>query len=196
MPLKRCPWNTDNPLMLAYHDTEWGVPQHDDARLFEYLMLDGMQAGLSWQIILTKRESMRSAYHHFDARRIARYGDQDVDRLLANTGVIRNRTKILAVIQNARKFIQVAEEFGTFDRYIWQFVGGKPIRHRFKTLAEIPATSAESDAMSKDLQGRGFKFVGSTICYAFMQGVGMVNDHTVDCFRYRELSSAQKAKTV
>jgi DNA-3-methyladenine glycosylase I len=173
--------------MIAYHDTEWGVPLHDDRRLFEYLILDGMQAGLSWQVVLNKREGLRQAFHDFDPARIARYTERDLNRLLADPSVIRNRAKVLAAVTNARCFLEIQGEFGTFDRYTWQFVGGKPIRHRFKTVAEIPATSPESDAMSKDLQTRGFKFVGSTICCAFMQGAGLVNDHTTDCFRYREL---------
>jgi DNA-3-methyladenine glycosylase I len=182
--MKRCAWNSNNPLLIEYHDTEWGVPLHDDRKLFEFLILDGMQAGLSWQVVLNKRENLRKAFHRFNPRRIAKYDAKDVERLLANPGIIRNRAKILAAINNAQRFLEIQKEFGAFDKYIWQFVGGKPIQHRFKTLAEIPATSKESDAMSMDLQARGFKFVGSTICYAFMQAVGMVNDHTTNCFRY------------
>ncbi len=186
--MKTCPWGTHNPLMLAYHDTEWGVPQHDDRALFEMLMLDAFQAGLSWQIILTKRKEFRRAFHRFNARRIARYTADDVARLLANPGIIRNRAKILATINNAQCFLEIQKEFGSFDKYIWQFVGGKTKRNKFKSLKEIPAKSPESDAMSQDLRARGFQFVGSTICYAFMQSAGMVNDHITECFRYRQVN--------
>ncbi len=186
--MKTCPWGTHNPLMLAYHDTEWGVPQHDDRALFEMLTLDAFQAGLSWQIILTKRKEFRRAFHRFNARRIAQYTADDVARLLANPGIIRNRAKILATINNAQCFLEIQKEFGSFDKYIWQFVGGKTKRNKFKSLKEIPAKSPESDAMSQDLRARGFQFVGSTICYAFMQSAGMVNDHITECFRYRQVN--------
>jgi DNA-3-methyladenine glycosylase I len=174
--------------MVAYHDTEWGVPVHDDRRLFEFLILEGAQAGLTWQTILSKRENYRKAFHNFEAAKIAKYTERDVKRLLADPGIVRNRLKVRAAIGNARAFLKVQEEFGSFDSYIWSFVSGSPLKNRFRSLAEIPARTQESDAMSKDLIKRGFKFVGSTICYAFMQAVGLVNDHTVDCFRYKELS--------
>ena len=186
--LQRCAWaSTASPLMLEYHDREWGVPLHDDRALFEFLVLEGAQAGLSWETILRKRQNYRRAFHDFDPARIARYGQDDVERLLADPGIVRNRLKIQAAIVNAQKLLAVQEEFGSFDSYIWQFVGGSPMKNGFKSLSEIPAKTAESDAMSKDLQRRGFKFVGSTICYAFMQAVGLVNDHTIDCFRYHEV---------
>jgi DNA-3-methyladenine glycosylase I len=185
MKIKRCPWPADNPLMLAYHDNEWGVPVHDDRVHFEFLILEGAQAGLSWDTVLRKRENYQKAFHGFDTARIARYSDKDVARLLANDGIIRNRLKIAAAITNAGCFLAVQEEFGSFDRYVWPFVGGKPIQNKIKSLSQIQATSKESDALSKDLRKRGFKFVGSTICYAHMQAVGMVNDHTVDCFRHK-----------
>ncbi len=170
--------------MLRYHDEEWGVPARDDRTLFEFLVLEGAQAGLSWQTILNKRENYRKAFHQFDPTRIARYNRRDLERLLGNPGIVRNRLKIEATVTNARKLLEAQGGFGSFDKYVWRFVGGKPIKHRFKSLREIPATSKESDALSQDLRQRGFKFVGSTICYAFMQAVGMVNDHTTDCFRY------------
>ena len=184
---KSCAWGTNNPLMIQYHDEEWGVPVHDDRKLFEFLVLDGFQAGVSWSVVLNKRKNFRKAFHNFNARRISKYTAQDVERLLADAGIIRNRLKIAAAITNAQCFLQVQKEFGSFDRYIWQFVGSKPKKNRFKSLKEIPATSKESDAMSADLKARGFKFVGSTICYAFMQAAGMVNDHVVDCFRYTQV---------
>lgn len=185
----RCDWSsvTDNPLMLEYHDREWGVPVHNDRTLFEFLILEGAQAGLSWQTVLNKRENYRKAMHNFDPSKIARYNKQDVRRLLNNPGIIRNRLKINATITNAKGVLEIQEEFRSFDQYIWRFVGGKPIKHKFKSLAEIPATTRESDAMSRDLRQRGFKFVGSTICYAFMQAVGIVNDHTTKCFRYNQV---------
>ena len=185
--MQRCAWSTNDPLMLEYHDTEWGVPVHDDRKLFEFLILEGMQAGLSWQIILNKRENFRKAFHTFDPVRVARYTDRSVQRLLSNPGIIRNRLKIAATIHNAKRFLEVRQEFGSFDRYIWQFVDGRPIVNRFKSLKEIPAKTELSDAISQDLIKRGFKFVGSTIIYAHMQATGMVNDHTVDCFRYNEV---------
>ncbi len=175
--------------MVAYHDTEWGVPLHDDRKLYEFLVLDAAQAGLSWQTVLLKRENYRQAFDGFDAVTIARYTDKDVARLLTNPGIIRNRLKVNSAIVNARAFLQVQEEFGSFDRYIWQFVGGKPRLNQFRQLTDLPAKTAESDAMSKDLKRRGFKFVGSTICYAFMQAAGMVNDHLVDCHRHRAVQS-------
>jgi len=176
--------------MIAYHDTEWGVPLHDDRKLFEFLMLDAFQAGVSWAIVLHKRENFRRAFHNFDARKIAQYDAREIERLLADAGIIRNRLKIAATINNAQRFLEIQKEFGSFDQYIWSFVGGKPIVHKFKTIRQIPATSKESDALSADLKARGFKFVGSTICYAFMQAAGMVNDHTTDCFRYRQIHRA------
>jgi len=194
MALTRCGWTGVTPLMVAYHDTEWGVPVHDDRKLFEFLVLDAMQAGLSWAIILNKRDNFRRALHNFDPARIARYGARDLRRLLADPGIVRNRLKVNATIANARRFLEVAAAFGSFDRYIWQFVDGQTIQHRFATLRAIPATTKESDAMSTDLKSRGFKFVGSTICYAFMQAAGMVNDHLIDCFRYREVARRRRAR--
>ncbi|MBI5649718.1 MAG: DNA-3-methyladenine glycosylase I [Chloroflexi bacterium] len=189
--MKRCEWHGNNELMLKYHDEEWGTPVHDDRKLFEFLVLDAFQAGLSWQIILIKRENFRRAFHNFDARKIAKYTARDTKRLLADAGIVRNRAKIAATIGNAKLFLAIQKEFGAFDKYIWQFTAGKTKRNKFKSLNEIPAQSPESDAMSKDLQARGFKFVGSTICYAFMQAAGMVNDHVVGCFRYKQVQ-AQK----
>lgn len=189
----RCAWPLSNPLMVEYHDTEWGVPLHDDQKLFEFLVLDAFQAGLSWAIVLGKREGFRAAFGGFDPAKIARYGPRDIARLLANPGIIRNRLKIEAAIENARRFLEVQEESGSFDRHIWQFVGGRPMVHRYRAESDIPARSAESDAMSRDLRERGFKFVGSTICYAFMQAAGMVNDHVVGCFRHREVQRLGRA---
>ena len=183
----RCRWSLGHPLMMRYHDTEWGVPVHDDRKLFEFLILDGAQAGLSWRTILLRRENYRRALNEFNPEKIARYSAKDVRRLLHDVGIIRNRLKVRSAIINAQKFLHVRDEFGTFDRYIWQFVGGTPRINRFRSMKEIPATSRESDAMSKDLKQRGFTFVGSTICYAFMQAAGMVNDHVVTCFRYHEV---------
>jgi DNA-3-methyladenine glycosylase I len=182
----RCGWSGD-ALMRRYHDEEWGVPLHDDRRLFEALILDGAQAGLSWSTILNKRENYRAAFDGFDTRVVAGYGPAKVEELLANPGIVRNRQKVESAIRNARCFLKVQDEFGSFDNYFWRFVGGVPIQNAWRTLGELPARSPESDALSKDLQRRGFNFVGSTICYAIMQGVGMVNDHLVDCFRYAEL---------
>jgi DNA-3-methyladenine glycosylase I len=173
--------------MVEYHDREWGVAVHDDRVLFEFLILEGAQAGLSWSTILNKRENYRAAYDHFDAAKIARYGDRKIAALLADEGIVRNRLKVAASIANAKAFLDVRKEFGSFDAYIWQFTGGRPLRNRRHEPGDVPARTAESDAMSKDLTKRGFKFVGSTICYAFMQATGMVNDHLVTCFRYREL---------
>ena len=181
---KRCGWPGENKLMIEYHDTEWGTPVHDDRKLFELLMLDNAQAGLSWQTILNKRENYRKAFDNFEPAKIARYNERKITSLLNNPGIIRNRLKIKAAVTNARAVLEIQKEFGSFDTYIWQFVHGTPIRNRWKSLKDIPATSPESDAMSKALKKRGFKFVGSTICYAFMQSIGMVNDHLVHCFRY------------
>ncbi|MFB3053160.1 MAG: DNA-3-methyladenine glycosylase I [Dehalococcoidia bacterium] len=183
----RCSWASGGPLMLAYHDNEWGVPVHEDRTLFEFLTLEGAQAGLSWETILKKRENYRKAFDNFDAARIARYDERDVERLLADAGIVRNRLKVAATVNNAQRFLEVREEFGSFEEYIWRFVGGRPIKNSFRALSEMPAKTEESEAMSKELRRRGFKFVGSTICYAFMQAVGMVNDHTVGCFRYDEV---------
>jgi DNA-3-methyladenine glycosylase I len=184
----RCAWPGADPLYQQYHDTEWGVPVHDDRKLFEMLNLEGAQAGLSWFIILRKREEYRKAFDNFDAKKIVRYDGRKVNALMKNTGIVRNRLKIAAVITNAEAFLKIRKDVGSFDGYLWQFVGGSPIVNGRKSLKEIPATSAESDAMNKDLKKRGFKFVGSTISYAFMQAVGMVNDHEVRCFRNREIS--------
>jgi len=181
--LTRCAWAKD-PMYIAYHDREWGVPVHDDRLLFEFLILEGAQAGLSWITILKKRNNYRRAFDNFDARKVARYNQRKIQKLLADPGIVRNRLKIESAVQNAKAFLAVQEEFGSFDTYIWRFVGGKPLRNQWKSLKQIPARTPESGAMSKDLIQRGFKFVGSTICYAFMQAVGLVNDHTVDCFRY------------
>lgn len=183
----RCPWSGSDPLYTLYHDTEWGVPVHNDRMLFEMLNLEGAQAGLSWITILRKRENYRKAFDHFDAKKIVRYDAKKVRELLKNEGIVRNRLKIAAVITNAEAFLKVQKEFGSFDTYIWQYVGGSPMINRRKTIRDIPPTTPESDAMSKDLKKRGFKFVGSTICYAFMQACGMVNDHEISCFRYREV---------
>lgn len=180
----RCGWAGTDPLYVAYHDTEWGIPVHDDRHLFEMLTLEGAQAGLSWITILKKRENYRKAFDGFHPARIARYDAKKVRTLLANEGIVRNRLKIASTISNAAAFLEIQKEFGSFDSYIWQFVGGKPQQNHRKSLRDIPARTGVSDAMSKDLKKRGFRFVGSTICYAFMQAVGMVNDHTSDCFRY------------
>jgi DNA-3-methyladenine glycosylase I len=184
---RRCEWAASD-LMARYHDTEWGRPVHNDRRLFEFLILEGAQAGLSWETVLKKRAAYRKAFDNFTAEKIARYTPGKAKKLLANPGIIRNRLKIKAATQNARAFLAVQKEFGTFDRYLWQFVGGKPIRNRWRSLKQLPARTAESDAMSKELKKRGFTFVGSTICYAFMQAVGMVNDHVVGCGRHSQVS--------
>ncbi len=183
--MKRCEWAETEQMMRDYHDKEWGVPVHDDRLLFEFLILEGAQAGLSWTTILKKRENYRKAFYNFDAKKIIRFVPKKFDKLLSDPGIIRNRLKIYASMTNARAFLDVQKEFGSFNSYIWQFTGGKPIRNRWKKLTDIPSTTNESDAMSKDLKKRGFKFTGSTICYAYMQAVGMVNDHTTDCFRYK-----------
>jgi len=181
----RCGWSTNDLLYIKYHDEEWGVPVHDDTKLFEMLILEGAQAGLSWITILRKRENYRKAFNNFDAKKIVKYDSKKVKQLLQNEGIVRNRLKIAATIQNAKCFLEAQKEFGSFDKYIWQFVNGKQMKNKWKSLKEIPAMTNESDAMSKDLKKRGFKFVGSTICYAFMQAVGMVNDHTMECYRNR-----------
>ena len=187
--MQRCGWvNLNEPLYVAYHDDEWGRPCHEDRKLFEMLILEGAQAGLSWITVLKKRENYRAAFDQFDAEKIALYDEAKITELLANPGIIRNRLKVNAAVANARAYLAVRDEFGSFDAYIWQFVGGKPLINQWKGLGEIPPETAESRAMSKDLLKRGFKFVGSTICYAFMQACGMVNDHAVDCFRYHEVA--------
>jgi len=185
---RRCEWASEDPLLQNYHDREWGVPEHNDQKLFELLILEGAQAGLSWSTILKKRENYRRAFDKFDARKISGYDEERIRELLSDEGIIRNRRKIEATIQNARAFLTIQKEFGSFDAYIWQFVGGKPKKNAWKTIEEVPSRSPESEAMSRDLMKRGFKFVGPTICYAFMQAIGMVNDHTIDCFRYNEIS--------
>jgi DNA-3-methyladenine glycosylase I len=183
----RCEWAKGNELYLTYHDTEWGVPVHDDQQLFEFLILEGAQAGLSWATILNKRRGYRLAYGNFDPQKVARYGDRKIEQLRRNPAIVRNKIKILASIENAKAFLEVQTEFGSFDAYIWRFVGGKPKQNAWRSASKIPANTKESELMSRDLKKRGFKFVGSTICYAFMQAVGMVNDHLVKCYRYDEL---------
>jgi len=190
--MNRCEWANKSELEQSYHDNEWGVAIHDDRSLFEFLILEGGQAGLSWSTVLKKRQGYRKAFDNFDAREISEYSENDISMLLTDSGIIRNRLKISATITNARAFLQLQKEFGSFDNYIWQFVNGKPIRNSWKKITDIPSSTPESDAMSKDFQKRGFKFVGTTICYAFMQAVGMVNDHVVDCFRYRILVNKDK----
>jgi len=187
MTRRRCPWAGDEPIYARYHDEEWGVPVHDDRVLFEFLILEGSQAGLSWITILRKREAYRRAFARFDARKVARYGKADVERLLGNEGIVRNRLKIEATIANAKAFLEVQKEFGSFDGFIWSFTGGVVRQNRRASLRDVPSKTAEAEAMSKDLRRRGFRFVGPTICYAFMQAVGMVNDHVAACFRYRQL---------
>jgi DNA-3-methyladenine glycosylase I len=189
MTINRCAWAGSDPLYQAYHDREWGVPVHDDRLLFEFLILEGAQAGLSWITILRKREAYRAAFAGFDPEAVARFDDATVAALLANPGIVRNRLKVASAVSNARAFLKVQEEFGSFAAYMWRFVDGRPMQNRWKTLAEVPASTKESDSMSRDLKKRGFRFVGSTICYAHMQAVGMVNDHTTDCFRWRELAT-------
>jgi len=188
-PKRRCAWPGDtHAIYIDYHDREWGKPLHDDRKLFELLVLEGAQAGLSWLTVLRKREAYRKAFDRFDPRKVARYDERKVRKLLADEGIIRNRLKIESAIKNAKAFLEVQREFGTFDEYLWGFVGGKPIQNRRQTLKDLPARTRESDALSEDLRRRGFRFVGSTICYALMQSAGMVNDHVVSCFRHRELS--------
>lgn len=186
MEPNRCSWSTKDQLYKDYHDNEWGVPLHDDTRLFEMINLEGAQAGLSWYTVLTKRENYRKAFDNWDAKKIAKYTDKKIESLMADAGIIRNRLKINGTVLNAKAFLEVQKEFGSFDKYIWSFVGGKPIINHFKSLSEVPAKTAISDAMSKDLLKRGFKFVGSTICYAFMQATGMVDDHVADCWRRKK----------
>ena len=185
---KRCSWVGDkNPLMKAYHDREWGKPVKNDRKLFELLILEGAQAGLSWETILNRRENYRKTFKNFDVTKLSRLTDRQLEQILKDPEIIRNRLKVYSVRSNARAFLETQKEFGSFQKYIWSFVGGKPRKNKWKTLSQIPANTLESDAMSKDLKKRGFKFVGSTICYAFMQAAGLVNDHTVDCFRYKEV---------
>jgi DNA-3-methyladenine glycosylase I len=192
MPEKTvCAWAQSHELNRSYHDAEWGVPVHDDRTLFEFLILEGAQAGLSWLTVLKKRESYRKAFDAFDAAKIARYSDKKLAALMNDEGIIRNRLKIASAVTNAKAFLAAQAEFGSFDRYLWQFVGGKPIVNRWTKMGQVPAKTQESDAMSKDLLKRGFKFVGSTICYAFMQATGMVNDHTVDCWRWQAVGKKQ-----
>ena len=185
---KRCSWTSDDLLMIKYHDKEWGIPVHNDKKLFEFLLLEGMQAGLSWSTILNKRENFRKAFDNFDFNKIAKYNRTKINSLLKNAGIIRNKLKIESAVSNARAFLKVRKEFGTFDKYIWGFVGGKPVNNKLKSLKDVQAKTTLSDEISKDLKKRGFKFVGSTIVYAHMQATGMVNDHTMDCFRYKELA--------
>lgn len=191
---KRCTWAGTDPLYIAYHDDEWGVPVHDDRVLFEFLVLEGAQAGLSWSTILRKRDAYRRAFDRFDPRKVARYDKRKIAALLADAGIVRNRAKIESAIKNANAFLEVQAEFGSFDAYQWRFVDGRPIQNRWRALGNLPAHTAQSDAMSKDLKNRGFSFVGSTIVYAHMQAVGMVNDHTVDCFRHREVAKLGRAR--
>jgi len=185
--VNRCEWCGNDPLYVKYHDEEWGVPVHDDIKHFEMIILDGAQAGLSWLTVLRKRENYRKAFDKFNPKKVAKYDEKKIEELLNNPGIIRNKLKVRSAVTNAQAFLKVQKEFGSFDKYIWQFVGGKPVINKWKSLKELPATSKESDAMSKDLKKRGFKFVGSTICYAYMQAAGMVNDHVVSCFRYKKL---------
>lgn len=187
----RCPWCGDDPLYVAYHDKEWGVPEHNDRKLFEFLILEGAQAGLSWITVLRKRENYRQAFDHFDYQKIAAYGEDKTAALLQNAGIIRNKLKIAAAVDNARAFSRVIDEFGSFDSFIWRYVDGKPRENRWENVKDIPARTPEAERMSKDLAKRGFRFVGPTICYAFMQAIGMVNDHTADCFRHREVADPQ-----
>jgi DNA-3-methyladenine glycosylase I len=191
--MPRCPWAATEPNII-YHDVEWGVPVHDDRLLFEFLILEGAQAGLSWTTILNKRDNYRKAFDGFRPEKIARYRVRDVKRLLGDAGIVRNRLKIVAAIENAKTFLTVRKEFGTFDAYLWSFVGGKPIRNRWNRMADVPARTTESDAMSRDLQRRGFKFVGSTICYALMQATGMVNDHLVTCPRHAQVGGGRRRR--
>jgi len=196
MPQAACPWCGDDPLYVAYHDQEWGVPSHDDAHLFEMLILEGQQAGLSWLTILRKRENFRAALNGFDPVRIARYTPARIEKLMGNAGIIRNRLKLNAAVKNARAFLVVQKEFGSFHAYLWSFVNGRAIQHRFKSMSEIPATSAESDALSRALKQRGFTFVGSTICYALMQSVGMVNDHLLSCPRHAAILAQRNSPSL
>ena len=187
-PIRRCPWGTSE-LMIPYHDQEWGAPQHDDRVLFEFLILEGAQAGLSWSTILAKRPAYRKAFSNFDPRKVAQYSPEKISELLANPGIVRNRLKIASAVRNARAFLEVQKEFGSFDSYIWQFVGGKPKVNHWRSISHLPPQTPESAQMSKDLLKRGFSFVGPTVCYAFMQAVGLVNDHLVSCFRYAQIKA-------
>jgi DNA-3-methyladenine glycosylase I len=189
---KRCPWAGDNPLYVDYHDSEWGTPVHDDVRHFEFLVLEAAQAGLSWLTVLKKREGYRAAYRGFDPARVARFGAREVQRLLGDPGIVRNRLKITSSIANARRFLAVQKEFGSFDAYLWGWTGGKPVINRWETISEVPPRTELSDAISKDLKARGFTFVGSTIIYSHLQAVGVVNDHLLSCFRRRELRPARR----
>lgn len=189
---QRCAWVGSDPLMIAYHDTEWGVPVHDDEKLFEFMVLDAMQAGLSWRIVLQKRENFEEALEGFDLSKIAKYGDRDLERLVTNAGIIRNRQKLAATITNARSAITVQQEFGSLDTYLWQFVDGRPTLNAWTETSQVPAKSPVAEVMSKDLKKRGFKFVGPTICYAFMQAAGLVNDHLTTCFRFEELANSSE----
>lgn len=188
--IERCGWCKGSELMMAYHDEEWGTPLHDDNKHFEFIILDGFQAGLSWSTIINKRENFRKAFDNFDPQKVARYTEKKIEKLLNDSGIIRNKLKIYSSVSNAKAFLKVQEEFGTFDKYIWQFTGGKTIKNKFESLSQVPAKTKESDAMSKDLLSRGFKFVGSTICYAYMQAAGMVNDHLITCHRYKKVSKS------
>jgi len=183
----RCEWSGTDELYVKYHDEEWGVPIHDDKVHFEFLILEGAQAGLSWITVLRKRENYRKSFDNFDVKKVAKYTENKIEKLLQNPGIIRNKLKVRSTVSNAKAFLEVQQEFGTFDKYIWQFVNYKPILNKWKKMSDLPATSKESDTLSKDLKKRGFKFVGSTIMYAHMQAIGMINDHTVDCFRYKDL---------
>ncbi len=183
----RCPWANNDPLMIGYHDREWGVSVHDDSLLFEFLILEGAQAGLSWTTILKKRENYRLAFDNFDPEKVSAYNDQKIEELVENSGIVRNKLKIRSAIVNAKLLLEIQREYGSFDNYIWKFVDGKPIQNKWKKMEDIPSSTLESENMSSDLKKRGFKFVGPTICYAFMQAVGMVNDHLIDCFRHSEL---------
>jgi len=194
MEKPRCPWCLGSDAYIRYHDEEWGVPVHDDRLLFEFLILEGAQAGLSWSTILNKRDAYHRAFARFDAKKVAAFGPNDIRRLMADAGIVRNRLKIASAIDNAKAFLAVRKEFGSFDVYIWRFVGGKPLANRRRSMKDVPARTPEADAMSKDLKARGFRFVGPTICYAFMQAVGMVNDHLVGCYRYTQLAPAQTGR--
>jgi DNA-3-methyladenine glycosylase I len=191
----RCNWAGNDPMMIAYHDKEWGVPVHNDRLFFEFLLLEAAQAGLSWSTILKKRENYRAAFDNFDPKKIAGYGEDKIQQLLQNPGIVRNRAKVRSAVTNARAVLKVQDEFGSFDTYIWRFVGGKTIHNGWERSVDVPGKTREAEAMSKDLKSRGFKFVGPTICYAFMQATGMVNDHTTDCFRFRELCGSCIAST-
>ncbi|HTY22654.1 MAG TPA: DNA-3-methyladenine glycosylase I [Desulfomonilaceae bacterium] len=191
----RCDWVGDDPTMIAYHDEEWGVPVHDERLLFEFLSLEGAQAGLSWSTILNRRENYRTAFDNFDPDKVAGYSEDKINYLLRNTAIIRNRLKVRSVVTNARAVLGVREEFGSFSAYIWRFVGGRTIQNRWERSIDVPAKTREAEAMSKDLKRRGFKFVGPTICYAFMQAIGMVNDHTIGCYRFRELGGSSRGRS-